>query len=79
MILFKHNTIKKEQIDEKINQINFDASKNKNKKYKVEAVSNNRVYTNESKSYLLEFYYNTMITKLIGYVILLINNPLFLT
>lgn len=58
MLLLKQDITRKEWIDKKIRQINFDTDDNDSGKYKVEAIRDSTVYTRESKSsHLLEFYY----------------------
>ena len=56
MSFLKQNTIKKEQIDEIMTEL--DTGNKDSKKYKVEAIWDNAVYLNKLESgYLTGFYY----------------------
>ena len=55
MSLLKQNTIRKKQVDEKVNKLEFEAGNSK--EYKVEAIWNSVVYANKAEDYLLGLYY----------------------
>ena len=55
MLLLEQDTTKKEQVDKKITELEFETSNSK--KYKMEAIWNSTVYTNKAESHLLGLYY----------------------
>ena len=55
MLLLKQKSSKKEQVNEKVIELKFEAGNSK--KYKVEAIQDSTIYTNKAKSHLLGFYY----------------------
>lgn len=54
MSLLKQNSTKKNLVEEKVRQIDFDSSNNKGKKYEIEAIRDSTVYVRESAGHLLE-------------------------
>lgn len=48
---------RKEQVDKNIKEIDFNVGNNKGKKYKIEAIWDNAIYTWESMNYLSRLYY----------------------
>lgn len=57
MSLLKQSITKKRRVNKNIRQINFNASSNKSKEYKIETIWDGLVYTRESTGYLPELYY----------------------
>ena len=58
MSLLEQDIIRKGWVDKKIRQIKFDASNNDSREYKVEAIWDNAVYTQELKlGHLPDLYY----------------------
>ena len=50
MSLLKQDTSKKEWVDEKVKQMEFDNSNNDSREYKVKAIWDGAVYAKDSKS-----------------------------
>ena len=55
MLFLKQDITKKQQVDENMTELEFDAGNSE--EYKVEAIKDNAVYRKESESYLPGFYY----------------------
>ena len=55
MLLLKQNITRKEQVDEKVTELKFEADSSK--KYKVKVIWNSIIYVNKTKGYLLVLYY----------------------
>ena len=56
MSLLKQDTTKKERIN-KNDAIKLNIVTDEDRKYEIEAICNNTIYTKESKGHLLELYY----------------------
>ena len=58
MSLLEQDTTRKEQVDEEVGQMEFDADDNESGEYKVEAIRDSAVYARKSESgHLLGLYY----------------------
>ena len=55
MSLLEPNTIKKEQVNKQVTELELEAGNSK--KYKVEAIWDSAVYANEKKGHLPDLYY----------------------
>ena len=55
MSLLKQNTTKKERVDKKVTELEFETGNKE--EYKVEAICNNAIYAKEAKGHLLGLYH----------------------